>query len=257
MRVKQDGPEASLWTSQMEAIMKLQAQRLVILGGTSGIGLAVARAAAAEGASVIVASRRPERVQASLPPGVEARELDLLAEDAVRDFFEALGPFDHLAYTAGDALQLRTLDETEPADARRFFELRYWGALTAVRHGHRRIRPGGSIVLTSGSAGARPRSGWTLAASICGAMEGLTRALAAELAPLRVNLVSPGVVRTPLWDGMDAAARAALYASEALRLPVGHVGDPAEIAEGYLYLMRQTYMTGQTLAVDGGGALAA
>ena len=87
-------------------------------------------------------------------------------------------------------------------------------------------------------------------------MEGLTRALAVELAPVRVNIVSPGVVKTPLWREMPDEAREQLYASEARRLPVGHVADPREIAEGYLYLMRQTFVTGQTLAIDGGGLLA-
>ncbi len=87
-------------------------------------------------------------------------------------------------------------------------------------------------------------------------MEGLTRALAVELAPLRVNIVSPGVVRTPLWRGLPEETRDALYAAEAERLPVGHVAEPQEIADGYLYLMRQTFVTGQTLTIDGGGLLA-
>jgi NAD(P)-dependent dehydrogenase (short-subunit alcohol dehydrogenase family) len=86
-------------------------------------------------------------------------------------------------------------------------------------------------------------------------MEGLTRALAVELAPLRVNIVSPGVVRTPLWRDMPPSAREALYATEARRLPVGHAAEPQEIAQGYLYLMRQTFVTGQTLSIDGGGLL--
>jgi NAD(P)-dependent dehydrogenase (short-subunit alcohol dehydrogenase family) len=86
-------------------------------------------------------------------------------------------------------------------------------------------------------------------------MEGLTRALAVELAPVRVNIVSPGVVKTPLWREMPDEARESPYASEARRLPVGHVADAQEIAEGYLYLMRQTFVTGQTLVIDGGGLL--
>ena len=94
-----------------------------------------------------------------------------------------------------------------------------------------------------------------MAASICTAVEGLTRALALELAPIRVNAVAPGVVRTPLWRGMTDEAREALYADQATRLPVGHVGEADEIAEAYLYLMRQTYVTGQLLSVDGGGLL--
>ena len=107
-------------------------------------------------------------------------------------------------------------------------------------------------MFTSGIAGQRPQAGWSLGASICAAMEGLTRALAVELAPIRVNIVSPGVVRTPLWANMTEAERTVLYQQVSDRLPVGHVGDAAEIAQAYLYLMRQTYSTGQVLVVDGG-----
>jgi NAD(P)-dependent dehydrogenase (short-subunit alcohol dehydrogenase family) len=238
--------------------MTLSDQRIVVLGGTSGIGLAVAQAAAAEGAQIVVASRdisRVEQALAALPFGAEGRSLDLQDGSAVEAFFAKVGPFDHLVYTAGESLQLSRLEETDIADARRFFDLRYWGAYTAAKRAHGQIRPGGSIVFTSGVAGMRPGSGWAVAASICSAMEGLTRALAVELAPLRVNIVSPGVVKTPLWRGMSETAREGLYAEEARRLPVGHVAEPREIAAGYLYLMRQTFVTGQTLTIDGGGLL--
>jgi NAD(P)-dependent dehydrogenase (short-subunit alcohol dehydrogenase family) len=133
--------------------------------------------------------------------------------------------------------------------------LRYWGALTAAKHGAPQIRAGGSIVFTSGIAGARPRAGWALGASICAAMEGLTRALAVELAPLRVNIVSPGFVRTPLWRNMSEADREAMYAAAGAKLPVGRVGEAADIAQAYLFLMQQGFATGQTLVVDGGGVL--
>jgi NAD(P)-dependent dehydrogenase (short-subunit alcohol dehydrogenase family) len=237
----------------------LKSQQIVLLGGTSGIGMAVAQAAAAEGARVKVASRDPARVARaleSLPPGAEGFALDLSDAAAVEAFFAGQEPFDHLVYTAGESLSLSPLGETDLAAARRFFELRYWGAFAAAKAAHSRLRPGGSIVFTSGMAGARPHATWAVAASICSAMEGLTRALAVELAPIRVNIVSPGVVRTPLWRDMTDEAREALYLAQAQHLPVGHVAEPEEIAEGYLYLMRQTFVTGQTLAIDGGGLLA-
>jgi NAD(P)-dependent dehydrogenase (short-subunit alcohol dehydrogenase family) len=144
---------------------------------------------------------------------------------------------------------------TDVEAARRFFELRYWGAFLAAKYGSGSIRPGGSIVFTSGLAGQRPHAGWALGASICSAMEGLTRALAVELAPIRVNIVCPGVVKSPLWAAMTEADRTALYRQTAEKLLVGHVGETAEIAEAYLYLMRQTYGSGHVLVVDGGGAL--
>jgi NAD(P)-dependent dehydrogenase (short-subunit alcohol dehydrogenase family) len=241
-----------------ETNVTLKDKRIIILGGTSGIGMAVAQSAAAEGARVVIASSNSARVSealATLPPGAEGGTIDLTNETAIQAFFAEASDFDHLIYTAGESLRLAPLTESDITQARNFFELRYWGAFIVAKYAHSHIRPGGSIVFTSGMAGARPHSGWSVASSICSAMEGLTRALAVELAPLRVNIVSPGVVKTPLWREMTSAARDALYAGEAQRLPVGHVGEPQEIAEGYLYLMRQTYVTGQTLVIDGGGLL--
>jgi NAD(P)-dependent dehydrogenase (short-subunit alcohol dehydrogenase family) len=152
-------------------------------------------------------------------------------------------------------LQLGNLTTTDVDAARRFFALRYWGAYCAAKYGCSSIRKGGSIVFTSGIAGRRPQAGWALGASICAAMEGLARALAVELAPIRVNVVSPGVVRSPLWANMEETDRKALYRATAERLLVGHVGDVEEIAEAYLYLMRQSYGTRQVLVVDGGAVL--
>src|SRR5262249_42289958 len=117
------------------------------------------------------------------------------------------------------------------------------------------IRPGGSIVLTTGTAKDRPQAAWSVAASICGAIEALTRALAIELAPIRVNAVSPGVVRTALWDSLTEIDRAALYRDVANTLPVGRVGEAFDIAEAYLYAMRARFSTGQVITVDGGTLL--
>jgi NAD(P)-dependent dehydrogenase (short-subunit alcohol dehydrogenase family) len=239
-------------------IMTLEGKRIVVLGGSSGIGLATAQAVAREGAALVIASSRKDRIDealATLPTGTEAHVLDLTDADATKALFQQLGSFDHLVFTAGETLQLGTLATADIDAARRFFTLRYWGAYYAAKYGSSSIREGGSIVFTSGIAGRRPHAGWSLGASICAAMEGLTRALAVELAPVRVNIVSPGVVRTPLWANMTDADRKALYQQVADKLPVGHVGDAAEIAQAYLYLMRQSYGTGQVIIVDGGAVL--
>jgi NAD(P)-dependent dehydrogenase (short-subunit alcohol dehydrogenase family) len=238
--------------------MTFSGQRVVILGGTSGIGLATAQASAKQGASIVIASSQKARVDdalATLPVGAQGHVLNLTDEQAVKAFFVALGSFDHLVFTAGEAPKLGRLMDTDIAAAQDFFRLRYWGAYMAAKYGCSHIRAGGSIVLTSGLAGERPRAGWSLAASVCSAMEGLTRALAVELAPIRVNIVSPGMVKSPLWANMPESDREALYRQTGDRLPVGHVGDVYEIAQAYLYLMQQTYGTGQVIGVDGGGAL--
>jgi NAD(P)-dependent dehydrogenase (short-subunit alcohol dehydrogenase family) len=241
-----------------ERAMTLSGKRIVVLGGSSGIGLATAQAAARDGANVVIASSSKDRIEAALvalPAGTEGHVSDLANEDATRALFARLGGFDHLIFTAGETLQLGPVATTDIDSARRFFTLRYWGAYCAAKYGSSNIRKGGSIVFTSGLAGRRPHAGWSVGASICAAMEGLTRALAVELAPIRVNIVSPGVVKTALWGNMLEADREAMYQQIADRLPVGHVGDAAEIAQAYLYLMRQSYGTGQVLVVDGGGAL--
>jgi NAD(P)-dependent dehydrogenase (short-subunit alcohol dehydrogenase family) len=238
--------------------MSLNGQRVVVLGGTSGIGLAAAEAAARDGATPVVVSSSPAKVEAALarlPHGAEGQAVNLLDEAAMRSFFAEIGAFDHLVYTAGETLKLGPLADTSLAAARQFFELRYWGAFTAAKYGAPSIRPGGSIVFTSGIAGARPQPGWALGASICSAMEGLTRALAVELAPLRVNLVSPGFVRTPLWGNIPEADREAMFAAAGAKLPVGRVGEAADLGEAYVFLMREGFATGQTLVVDGGGVL--
>ncbi len=238
--------------------MSMHGQRVVVLGGSSGIGLATAQAAGRAGAGVVIASSRRARVDealAMLPEGAEGHALDLTDAAAVEALFGRIGAFDHLVFTAGETLMLGSLADTDLAAAQRFFALRYWGAFTAAKFGSPHLQPGGSITFTTGTAGRRPRAGWSLGASVCSAVEGLTRALAVELAPLRVNAVAPGLVKTPLWAGMGEGDRETLYAGAVARLPVGHAGEPAEIAETYLYLMRQSYGTGQVIVVDGGGSL--
>ena len=133
--------------------------------------------------------------------------------------------------------------------------MRYWAVLAAVKYASTHIREGGSIILTTGIAAERPRRGWTLAASVCGAIVSLTRALAVELAPIRVNAVSPGVVRTNLWQNMQEHEREGMYESLGKILLVGHAGEACEIARAYLFLMHEGYTTGQTVVVDGGAVL--
>lgn len=242
----------------MEQGNGLHNKRVVILGGSSGIGLAVAEQAASQGAKLVIASSNAERVQKAvekLEGNAQGQTLDLTDESAVENFFAKLGAFDHLIFTAGDGLRLDDLAATDLQQARRAFELRYWAALAAVKYGSKSIRKGGSIVLTTGVAGQRPHKGWVVAASVCGTIEALTRALALELAPIRVNAVSPGVVRTNLWQNMTAAERERLYESVGSSLPVGRVGEAHDIAKAYLFLMQEEFSTGQTMVVDGGTVL--
>ena len=239
--------------------MDLRGQRVVILGGTSGIGLATAKAAARHGAKVIVVSRQPasiDRTLAELPPDARGRAADLTDPALVCSLFGDLGDIDHLVFTAGEPLALTDLAALDLDKAREFFALRYFGALWAVHAAAPHLRPGGSITLTSGTASRRPGPGWAVAASICGAVESLTRALAVELAPIRVNAVCPGVVRSPLWASMSETSREQVYRDTAASIPAGRVGEVDDIAHAYLYCLTQPFATGSILTVDGGTALA-
>ena len=236
----------------------LQQKRVVVMGGSSGIGLAVAQQAASRGAEVVIVSSNAERIQRaveSISGEAQGQAADVSDEGAVANFFAKLGSFDHLVFTAGDSLHLSDLASTDLQQARRAFELRYWAALAAVKYGSPHIRKGGSIVLTTGIAGQRPQKGWAIAASVCGTIEALTRALAVELAPIRVNAVSPGVVRTNLWQTMSASDRERLYETVGNSLPVGRVGEASDIAQAYLFLMQEGFATGQTIVIDGGTVL--
>jgi NAD(P)-dependent dehydrogenase (short-subunit alcohol dehydrogenase family) len=152
---------------------QFESERIVILGGTSGIGLATAERAAADGATVIVASSSAERIDAALerlPASAEGYTVDVRREEQVRDLFNRLGSFDHLAFTAGETLQIGAIADTDLDAARRALDVRLWGAYEAVKHAAAQLRPGGSIVLSSGIAGTRPEPDWTVAAAICGAL---------------------------------------------------------------------------------------
>jgi NAD(P)-dependent dehydrogenase (short-subunit alcohol dehydrogenase family) len=233
--------------------------RVVLVGGTSGIGLATARAAADRGAEVVVVSARQASVDSALavlPENASGYAADVRDSAALDDVFGRIGQFDHLVYTAGDALAVTPLADLDLDAARAFFAIRYFGALDAVRAAVPRLRAGGSVTLTGGLAAWRPpTSGWSVIASVCGAMESLTRALAIELAPIRVNLVRPGLVRTALWSTMSEQDRAELYDGAAKSLLVQHIDDGDEVALAYLSSMTQAYATGSVIAVDGGGAL--
>ena len=238
--------------------MNLRDKKVVVLGGTSGIGFAIARAAVAQGAKIVVSSLGEDRVKAAvaeLGPQAVGHVVDLKDAASINALFTKIGDMDHLVYTAGDSLPLGELASADVDAARKAFEVRVFGAITAVKAAAPNIQQGGSIVLTSGVVSTRPQKGTTIIASICGAMESFGRALAVELAPIRVNIVSPGFTRTALWSHIPEDEREALYREAGARLLVGRVGEADDIAQAYIHLMNKPFVTGQTAIVDGGGVL--
>jgi NAD(P)-dependent dehydrogenase (short-subunit alcohol dehydrogenase family) len=237
----------------------LQGQKIVVIGGSSGMGLATARAAAFEGAEVTIASSRQKRVDAALselPEGCAGVVVDVRDEANVAAVLERVGDLDHLVFTAGDSFTPRRLADLGLSDAHAVLDVRFWGAVTVIKHASPRIRPGGSIALTTGTIGQRPMPGAALAAAGAGAAEGLVRGLAVELAPVRVNAVRAGAFRTPLWDAVPEAQRDAVFTRLAQGTLTGTIGEPEQIATAHTYLMQNNYVTGTVLTVDGGLLLA-
>lgn len=239
--------------------MSLKQRRVVVIGGTSGIGFAVARRAVAEGANVVVGSSGEGRVAAMREklPDAEAFAVDVKDEASVAAFFARVGALDHLVFTAGDWARHGggPVENLDIAAAASLFAVRFWGAIGCVKHGAKNIRAGGSITLTDGMIAHRPRKGAAISSAMAGATEHLTRALAVELAPIRVNAVCPGAIRTDIWNAIPAEQRDERLRKMTERLPIDRVGEPDEVAEAYLYLMRGGYTTGQVLRVDGGGTV--
>jgi NAD(P)-dependent dehydrogenase (short-subunit alcohol dehydrogenase family) len=241
--------------------MALDGKRIVIIGGASGLGYAVAEGALAGGAQVVLASSNPSKVEAAvarLGPKAQGGVVDVTREAHVATFFAGLGPFDHLVFTAGDwnlAMRGAPLAETELDAMRGLFEIRFWGALSAVKHAHTHIRSGGSVILTGGTIAHRPGPNTRVNTAMAGAVEHLTRGLAVDLAPIRVNAVCPGLTRTEIWDELLGKDRDAAFRGMTERQLLPRPGEPEEVAQAYLYLMRAGYTTGQVVLTDGGATV--
>jgi NAD(P)-dependent dehydrogenase (short-subunit alcohol dehydrogenase family) len=227
---------------------------VVVIGGTSGIGRAVAEASAQLGAKVIVGSSRAETVDRAKAAGADARIANVKDEDSLGKFFAGVGAFDHLVYTAGDwgsfggGGPISELDLSKAADA---FTVRFWGAIASIKHAHKYLSKSGSFTVTDGMIAHRPRRGAPVSVAMAGAIEHLVRGLSVELAPLRVNGVCPGYITTERWASLPEEVRTNLLKNTS-RYPLPRGGEPSEAAAAYLYLMSAGYTTGQVLKVEGG-----
>jgi NAD(P)-dependent dehydrogenase (short-subunit alcohol dehydrogenase family) len=230
-------------------------RRVLVVGGSSGIGLATARMAALAGAFVTIASRSRAKLDAALaalPAGVESAELDVTDAAAVEAFF-ADAPAWHHVVLAGSSTKVGSVRGLPLDDARAAMDNKFWGAYHVGRGA--RIAEGGSLTFVSGVYSVRPHPQAVLQGVLNAAIESLARGLALELAPVRVNTVSPSTTATPLWDRLGPEGRARKFSDMAARLPVGRVARPDDIASAICYVATNVFATGSTVLIDGGDAL--
>jgi len=235
-------------------VSSLAGKRVVVVGGSSGIGSAVAQAAAEHGAEVFVCSRDPSRGGAA-PDGATAIAIDVTDDASVSGVFDQLDSLDHLVCTAASGFP-SGLFRAPAEDVRALMESKFWGQYRCARAAAPLIGEGGSITFTSGIRSRRPTRGTEAFTVVNTAVEGMARALALELAPTRVNVVAPGTVETPVFDFMPADVREKRLQAAAGQTTVGRVGQPPEIAEVFLTCMTNGFLSGTVIDVDGGAMLA-
>ena len=230
---------------------------VIVFGGSSGIGEATAKQLTSAGAGVTIVGRNAERLESArvrIGGSVKTASVDATDRASVERYFESIEPFDHLAlcHSGGKGAGLfRTLDLD---DVRSYIEAKLFAQLIVAQTALRKLKPEGSLTFVSSGSARIPISGTSGLAAVNGAIEAMIPTLAKELAPLRVNAVSPGVIDTPWWDE-NPEHRDAVFKQTAAQLPVGRVGRPEDVARAIAYLIDDTFVTGVVLAVDGGAPL--
>jgi NAD(P)-dependent dehydrogenase (short-subunit alcohol dehydrogenase family) len=235
----------------------LKGKRVVIIGGTAGIGLAAAQAAAAAGAKVWAAGRSQahiDKATAAANGSFEVRQADTHDADELKAIFEEVGTIDHLVSAAvgGERTLKPFLEQTDEQFKAAYDKL--WGYTNVVRTGAPYLAEDGSITLVSGSPARKIRPAQSPLSCVGASVENLVRCLAVEMAPIRVNVVSPGSVDTAMFDAMGDAKEANLAGMTATHL-IPRAGSSEEVADGILFVMQNRFVTGTTVDVDGGRIL--
>jgi NAD(P)-dependent dehydrogenase (short-subunit alcohol dehydrogenase family) len=234
----------------------LAGSRVLVLGGSSGIGLAAAKAAAAAGAKVTIASRSSDKVNAAVAQigkGASGAALDTTDDAAVEAFFGKQPDWDHIVVSvaAGKSAGIHNMTLH---DAYGNMSAKFWTAYRTARLA--RIAGDGSLTLVSGYLSQRPNKDALLQGCINAALESLGRGLALALSPVRVNTVSPGLIDTPIRAAMPAEQKQKMFDQAAATLPARRVGQPEDVADAIVMLMTNPFTTGSTLFIDGGGSIA-
>ncbi|OQO06098.1 hypothetical protein B0A48_08686 [Cryoendolithus antarcticus] len=253
---------------------KLQGKQILIIGGSSGIGYAVAEASLEASATVTISSSNPSRVDKavstlksaypSAKDRVSGHACNLGDESSLDSNIETLlkettknGKLDHIVYTAGDSLASMKLDTIDMAKVKQAGMVRFFGPLFVGKHASKYLNagPASSYTITTGAVSEKPIPDWSVVGSYATGLQGMTRQLALDLKPVRVNLVSPGAVATELWQGIPEERRQGLYKSFADKMTTGVVGKAEDVAESYVYLMKDYNVSGSMVSTNGGHLL--
>jgi NAD(P)-dependent dehydrogenase (short-subunit alcohol dehydrogenase family) len=232
--------------------MSLVGQRVIIVGGSQGCGFAIAQKAAALGADVIILARDADRLlQAAqrIEGAVRTAVMDMTDEDAVRGVFAELDDIEHLV-VVGSSVASKPVISADLSTVRSSMDTKFWGACNVVRHA--RLTKTASVTLFSGVLSRRPMAGQAFISSANAAVEALGRTLAIELAPVRVNVIAPGVIDTPIFSMMTVIDRNNFFNSLRSRIPAGRPGLATEVADLAIHLFMNRYVTGAVLDIDGG-----
>ena len=258
-------------TDSKKYTSKLADARILIIGGSSGIGYSVAEASLEYGASVIISSSQKARVDTAIDqlittyPSAEGRIVgypcDLsspsLEANIERLFSQCGDKLDHIVFTAGEKLAVMPLEDATLEKIQQAGMVRFIAPLLLAKHAkmYLNVGPASSITLTTGLVSEKPQKNWTVIASYATGLHGMTRSLALDLAPMRVNIVSPGAVITPLWDGLPQEQRAEFEEIVKKGCTTGQIGKPEDVAEAYLYSMKDWNCTGTVIDTNGGHLL--
>ena len=231
------------------SISPIAGKHVLVIGGTSGIGRSVVEQASAAGARVTAASRSADAT--GLPAGTAVEHVDLASTSSVEALFARIGAFDHLVLSAGPGA-MGTVRELTSEQARPFMDTKFWGYYEAVRAAADRIAADGSITLVGGAASRKHAPGRPMMAAINAALEAFGKANALDLAPVRVNVIAPGLVDTPAYAGMPEQMREGMLTGYGASVPAGRAGRPDDVASAAMFLMTNTFVTGTAVDVDGG-----
>ncbi|KAL8413130.1 hypothetical protein RB594_004662 [Gaeumannomyces avenae] len=250
---------------------KLQDKHVLVIGGSAGIGKAVAAASLEAGARVTISSSSKARLDSAVrelqsstgavSQRISGIAIDLSAKDTIETNLEQLfqsakqaGPVDHVVYTAGDSIPMTPLSEFQPAQAHAAIQLRMIAQMMVAKVAVRHLPStrASSLTLTGGTLSERPTKGFAIASFLCGGIQAVTRALAVEMAPVRVNMVRPGLVDTGLLDGLGAEVKKSWMESVEATVPTGKVGQVEDVAEAYLWSMKDGNASGTVAGTDGG-----